>query len=251
MKIVSSEQIEFLVSNIFKKYYEPVHTELNRSGLAEEIVYKTKQDILTKIYRSAMDEGVETEEAFDKMAVSIINDHLERVLVPYYARKYIEKYSLEQIALDNEMLLGIRENAEVQEPEKAMPETETLEPEETEPETEPVVLAEEITVAEEITITEENSVAEEIPAEEEQEEELPVIEDVLELLKEQTPPPMVRRMEEPRIRRFRMNWLLAVAVSLLVSAAIWFVVGILMGDGYIPRIDLGYTWFNSHIWRVF
>ena len=215
MKIVSSEQIEFLVSNIFKKYYEPVHTELNRSDLAEEIAYKTKQDILTKIYRSAMDEGVETEEAFDKMAVSIINDHLERVLVPYYARKYIEKYSLEQIALDNEMLLGIRENAEVQEPEKAMPETETLAPEE------------------------------------EQEEELPVIEDVLELLKEQTPPPMVRRMEEPRIRRFRMNRLLAVAVSLLVSAAIWFVVGILMGDGYIPQIDLGYTWFNSHIWSVF
>lgn len=228
MKIVSSKQIDFLVSNIFEKYYEPVHTELTRSGLNEEIAYKTKQEILTKIYRSAMDKGIENEDEFDRMAVTIINEQLEKILVPYYARKYIEKYSLEHIARDNGMLLGIQE------------EEETIAVKE-EPETEETVAAEEIKAAETATVT----------AAVTEEEELPVIEDIPELFQEQSATPIVRRMEEPRIRRFRINWFLTISVSLLASVVIWFVVGILMKNGYLPILDIGYSWFNSHIWNIF
>ena len=62
---------------------------------------------------------------------------------------------------------------------------------------------------------------------------------------------VIRKIEEPRIRRFRINWKVTIFLSLLVSFILWFVVGILMGRGYLPRVDIGYTWFNSHIVSIF
>lgn len=68
---------------------------------------------------------------------------------------------------------------------------------------------------------------------------------------ERKEPPIIRKMEEPRIRRFQTNWTLTILISILLTLMLWFVVGILMGRGYLPRVDFGYTWFNSHIWSVF
>lgn len=62
---------------------------------------------------------------------------------------------------------------------------------------------------------------------------------------------VVRKIEEPRIRRFRINWKVTILLSLLISLILWLVVGILMGRGYLPRVDIGYTWFNRHIFSIF
>ena len=69
--------------------------------------------------------------------------------------------------------------------------------------------------------------------------------------KVQTVTSVMRKIEEPRIRRFQVNWKVTILLSLLVSLILWLVVGILMGRGYLPRVDLGYTWFNSHILSIF
>ena len=75
--------------------------------------------------------------------------------------------------------------------------------------------------------------------------------DIKEQDKVQSTASVVRKIEEPRIRRFHINWKLTIIVSVLVSVFFWFVVGLLMGRGHLPRVDLGYTWFNSHIFRIF
>ena len=38
-----------------------------------------------------------------------------------------------------------------------------------------------------------------------------------------------------------------VVFALLVIAGLWVAVGALMGDGYLPKYDLGYRWFNMNI----
>lgn len=198
MRIVSSKHINFLVSNIFEKYYEPIQEELSGSGLAEEAAHKIKQEILAMIYRRAMDEGIETEEELDVMAVGIINERLERVLVPFYAQKYIDRFSLDKVALENGMLNRIPEKIE------------------------PRYTGDEFADIE-----------------------------IIDLENESPSTPVVRRMEEPRIRRFRINWMLTIWASVFVTIVLWFVVGMLMGRGYLPRVDMGYTWFNGHIWSIF
>lgn len=75
--------------------------------------------------------------------------------------------------------------------------------------------------------------------------------DIKEQDKVQSTASVVRKIEEPRIRRFHINWKLTIIVSVLVSVFFWFVVGLLMGRGHLPRVDLGYTWFNSHILSIF
>lgn len=258
MQIISSKQIDFLVSNIFEKYYEPVHTELKSSGLPEELVYKTKQDILSMIYRRAMEEGVTTEEEFDNMAVSIINERLESVLVPYFAQKYIEKYALDKEIIENGMLLGIADNVRKEEninsaadnAEENSSKEEAIACEEVQ--TEPTAYEEvqtETTACEEVSAEEIKKTENPKPA-----EDIVLWEDATEIMnltREEYDTPVIRRMEEPRIRRFRINWVLTIGISLFLSLVLWFLLGLLMGNGYIPRVDLGYTWFNSHIWRVF
>jgi len=38
-----------------------------------------------------------------------------------------------------------------------------------------------------------------------------------------------------------------VVFALLVIAGLWVAIGALMGDGYLPKYDLGYRWFNMNI----
>lgn len=35
--------------------------------------------------------------------------------------------------------------------------------------------------------------------------------------------------------------------ALLVIAGLWVAIGALMGDGYLPKYDLGYSWFNMNV----
>lgn len=248
MRIISSKQIDFLVSSIFDKYYEPVHTELKSSGLPEELVYKTKQDILSMIYRRAMEESVKTEEEFDNIAVSIINERLESVLVPYFAQKYIEKYALDKEIIENGMLLGIADNVRKEESVSSTAENEEKNSSKEGPdaceEVQTETTACEEAAAEEMKSTENPKPAEDTFLWEDTTE-------IMNLIREEYETPVVRKMEEPRIRRFRINWVLTIGISLLLSLVLWFILGLLMGNGYIPRVDLGYTWFNSHVWSVF
>ena len=246
MKIVSSKRINFLVSNIFEKYYEPIHEELACSGLAEDLAHKVKQEILATIYRKAMDAGIETEEELDGMAVEIINERLERILVTYYAQKYVERFSLDKVSLENDMLIRIQETksdeqqidplfiqedikektSEEEQPEEYIPEQEQQEP-----------------VEEEKDKTEAASE----PCLHEETDDMAVTECFTDC--PQTS--VVRRIEEPRIRRFQINWLLTILLSVSVIVVLWVVVGMLMGRGYIPKLDIGYTWFNKFIWSIF
>lgn len=64
-------------------------------------------------------------------------------------------------------------------------------------------------------------------------------------------PTVVRRTVEPEIKTHKVNWLLVVLLSILLTLIVWTGIGLLMGHDIIPRLDMGYTWFNSHIWNLF
>lgn len=258
MKIISSKRIKFLVHNIFEKYYEPIQKELDCSGLVEEFAYKLKQEILATIYRKAMDAGIETEEELDAMAVAIINERLERILVPYYAQKYVEKFSLDKVILENGMLTGIQENnhdenreQQTEQPEFREEIKENIpEPESKEVISEPELKEEPVSKEEyqeafEVETKETEPVKEEAAGEEQENIE------ILDFFNEPQKPTVVRRVEEPKIRRFRINWFVTVLLSLLTIVVLWVVIGMLMGRGYIPRLDIGYSWFNKYIWSIF
>lgn len=42
-----------------------------------------------------------------------------------------------------------------------------------------------------------------------------------------------------------------VLFALLVIAGLWAIAGALMGDGFLPKYDLGYSWFNINIANLF
>lgn len=311
MRIVSSKRINFLVSNIFERYYEPILEELYCSGLAEELVKKVVQEILMAIYRKAMEQGVEKEEELDFLAEGIINEHLERVLISYYARKYVDRFPLDKATLGKEKQNNAKENIQDEceenakkptvmefdeKPEKEIyekPITESCEKSLQESGEKPITESYEkslqescekpltesyVTSTNEVSETSKEQVIEEPSilkmAENELEKgnqkisEKEIVEpekkilpygdyedteevEIIDLVCEGKDVPIVRRMEEPRIRRFRINWGLTVLVSVIVTLILWFAIGMLMGRGYIPRMDFGYTWFNSHIGRVF
>lgn len=56
--------------------------------------------------------------------------------------------------------------------------------------------------------------------------------------------PVVVQAEEPAQKGVGF-W--QVVFALLVMAGLWVAVGALMGDGYLPKYDLGYRWFNMNI----
>ena len=56
--------------------------------------------------------------------------------------------------------------------------------------------------------------------------------------------PLVVQKEEPAQKGVGF-W--QVVFALLVMAGLWVAVGALMGDGYLPKYDLGYRWFNMNI----
>ena len=215
MKIVSSKRINFLVSNIFERYYEAIVGELYCSGLTEELAQKVMQEILMSIYRKAMDEGIETEEELDILAEPIINEQLEKVLFLHYAKKYVDRFPIDKVSLEKEV------EKEIEKEEQKINENEKVE---SEPD-------------KKLRPYNNYEDAEEV--------------EIIDLASERKEVPVIRRMEEPRIHRFRINWGLTIVASVVVTVVLWFGVGMLMGRGYIPRVDMGYTWFNSHIWSVF
>lgn len=233
MRIVSSKRINFLVKNIFEKYYEPIQEELSEAGVVEELSYKIKQEILEIICRRAMDEGIETEEELDKIAVAVINERLESVLVPYYVKKYVDSVSLDKVELEHDML---KKNAVYrQERVKQQVVEEVVEDK----------LGQELQESYEVDTDKAENIEDW-----RYDDDFNDVE-IVDLSNERADTPVVRRIEEPRIRGYRINWKLTIIASLLVTIVLWFVVGMLMGRGYLPRVDCGYTWFNSHIWSVF
>ena len=265
MKIVSSKRINFLVSNIFERYYEPIVEELYCSGLAEELVQKVIQEIVISIYRKAMEEEVETEEELDLLAEPIINERLERVLILHYAKKYIDRFPIDKVSLEEGMLKKTKEihqNECEENPEKKIMEEsveqsvkEMVENSEELGKEEPILY----TVTEnELEKEEQKTTMDEIVEPEDENKMHPYRDyddadevEIIDLANERRDVPVIRRMEEPHIRRFNINWGLTLLVSLVVTVLLWFVTGSLMGRGYLPKIDLGYTWFNSHVWSVF
>lgn len=207
MEIVSSKKTEFLISEIFEKYYEQILEELRKTELEPETVEAVMLEIIAGIYHKVKDGGIDSQEVFEKIASSIVNEEIEKALVSYYTQKYIGKFSL------------------VKEPEEKK------------------VL---------ITNTEEKkALSTDTEAKEDDYDYDDYDLEIEEKEKVQSTTSVVRKIEEPRIRRFRINWKVTVLLSLLVSFILWLVVGILMGRGYLPRVDMGYTWFNSHIFRIF
>lgn len=207
MEIVSSKKTEFLIGEIFEKYYEQILGELRKTELDPETVDMVMQEIIAGIYHKVKAGGIDSEEVLEKIASSIVNEEIEKALVSYYTQKYISKFSL------------------VKEPEEKK------------------VL---------ITNTEEKeALSTDTEAKEDDYDYDDYDLEIEEMEKVQSTTSVVRKIEEPRIRRFRINWKVTVLLSLLVSFILWLVVGILMGRGYLPRVDIGYTWFNSHIFRIF
>ncbi len=207
MEIVSSKKTEFLIGEIFEKYYEQILEELRKTELEPETVEAVMQEIIAGIYHKVKDGGIDSQEVLEKIASSIVNEEIEKALVSYYTQKYISKFSL------------------VKEPEEKK------------------VL---------ITNTEEKkALSTDTEAKEDDYDYDDYDLEIEEKEKVQSTTSVVRKIEEPRIRRFRINWKVTVLLSLLVSFILWLVVGILMGRGYLPRVDMGYTWFNSHIFRIF
>lgn len=211
MKIVSSKRINFLVSNIFERYYGAIMEELYCSGLTEELVQNVIQEILMLIYRKAMDEGIETEEELDILAEPVINERLEKVLFLHYAKEYVDRFPIDKVSWGK----GVEKE------EQKMNENEKVEPE----------------PDKNLHLYNNYEDAEEV--------------EFIDLTSERKEVPVIRRIEEPRIHRFRINWGLTIIASVVVTMTLWFGVGVLMGRGYVPRVDMGYTWFNSHIWSVF
>ena len=201
MEIVSSKKTEFLIGKIFKKYYEQILGELRKTELDHKTTDIVMQEIIANIYHKVKDGGIDSEEVLEKIAVSIVNEEIEKALVSYYTQKYINKFSLEK-----------------------------------ELEGKPILKPD--TVVDDYDY-------------DDYDYDYDFDLDIKEQDKVQSTASVVRKIEEPRIRRFHINWKLTIIVSVLVSVFFWFVVGLLMGKGYLPRVDLGYTWFNSHILSIF
>lgn len=88
---------------------------------------------------------------------------------------------------------------------------------------------------------------------------------------EEPPAPVREKVEKPRRRREDTDADLfaddtdepaparhgagSVIVTVLLTVGIlllvWVIVGLLMGFRILPQLDLGYTWFNDHLFRLF
>jgi DNA-directed RNA polymerase specialized sigma24 family protein len=44
---------------------------------------------------------------------------------------------------------------------------------------------------------------------------------------------------------------LALLLTVLLIIAIWYVTGMFMQKGILPRVDLGYTWFSTHVFQLY
>ena len=94
MEIVSSKKTEFLIGEIFEKYYEQIFVELTKTELKPEMVDAVMQEIISGIYHKVKDGGIDSEDALEKIAFSIVNEEIEKALVSYYTQKFISRFSL-------------------------------------------------------------------------------------------------------------------------------------------------------------
>ncbi len=45
--------------------------------------------------------------------------------------------------------------------------------------------------------------------------------------------------------------MLLILFSVLILVLLWALAGLLMETGTLPAVDLGYSWFNAHIYPFF
>lgn len=64
-------------------------------------------------------------------------------------------------------------------------------------------------------------------------------------------PPLQKTSEEPAPRKKWWSWLLLGALILVLIGLVWAIAGVCMTVGWLPKVDLGYSWFNAHIWPIF
>jgi len=63
-----------------------------------------------------------------------------------------------------------------------------------------------------------------------------------------------RKQKPPKTTRRKRGFFYGLSISLLslcVLLFIWFIAGIVMEIGYLPNLDLGYTWFNRVLFPLF
>lgn len=71
MEIVSSKKTEFLIGEIFKKYYEQILGELRKTELDHKTTDIVMQEIIANIYHKVKAGGIDSEEVLEKIAVSM------------------------------------------------------------------------------------------------------------------------------------------------------------------------------------
>ena len=57
--------------------------------------------------------------------------------------------------------------------------------------------------------------------------------------------------EEPAPQRKWWSWPLLVVLILVLIGLVWAIAGVCMTVGWLPKLDLGYSWFNEHLWPMF
>lgn len=59
------------------------------------------------------------------------------------------------------------------------------------------------------------------------------------------------RTVEPFKKKWSMNWLLVLVLCVALTIVTWVVFGLLTVNGVVPGADLGYSWFNENIFKLF
>ena len=60
-----------------------------------------------------------------------------------------------------------------------------------------------------------------------------------------------RLFEEPNPTKAKSPWPVIVLLVVLCIALVWLVIGVAMSLNWLPKLDLGYAWFNEHILELF
>ena len=67
-----------------------------------------------------------------------------------------------------------------------------------------------------------------------------------------SPHPMEEAGEEAVSERRGISRILTVAlIGIMVALVLWCIGGLLMKMRILPELDIGYTWFNEHIYPLF
>ena len=71
------------------------------------------------------------------------------------------------------------------------------------------------------------------------------------VFEEPAPATETKQPRKPKKRRTALWVLLSIFLFLIFLVLVWGIIGVLGASEIIPKIDLGYTWFNSHIYPFF